>query len=164
MTFIFNLFDNFRVFSCNMFCRYYLGCRIVFLTQYCLLQKNREGKAITKTDKNYSLLTFPTYALYLFQPPISYYILYIFWYLIIEHEHDKRPKLFSCNIFSAGFIYYILLKSGVNLKYKLWIYPFDLHAPKYLHISDKVLRIVLNRSKINHVHNIICSKSALYSI
>ena len=65
---------------------------------------------------------------------------------------------------SACSMYHILSKTGANLKYKMLIYPFDLHVPKYPHISEKNMRIVLNRSKINHLHNIICSKSALYSI
>ena len=63
-----------------------------------------------------------------------------------------RVKIYNLLIlFLVGFMYFNILNTGFNQKYKSSIELFDLHVSKWPSISGKMTPIVLSKSNVNPV-------------
>ena len=63
-----------------------------------------------------------------------------------------KVKIFDfLSVFSVGSMYFNILKTGVNQKYKSSIELFDLHVSKWPSISGKMTQIVLSKSNVNPI-------------
>ena len=63
----------------------------------------------------------------------------------------KVKIFYFISIFSLGSMYFNILKTGGNQKYKSSIELFDLHISKWPSFSGKIIPNVLSKSDANHV-------------
>ena len=64
---------------------------------------------------------------------------------------SKVKIFYFLSVFSVGSMYFNILKTGNNQKYKSSIELFDLHVSKWPSISEKMTPIVLSKSNVNPV-------------